>query len=183
MEKKINWPLILGVAAALCMLACACLILAVAFAPKLYQFSIDQSSLSVGQAAPDFELPALNGKTVRLSDFKGQPVLLSFGATWCSDCRVEAPLLEAVHQSHPELIVLLVDSGEPQDIVQKYIDRMGITHAVLLDTDSSVNNLYKIVAIPTELFIDENGIIRAKLVEKVTSKLLDKKLTLIGIQP
>lgn len=183
-EKKNNkWFIVAIVVAVLCLLACACLVLVIAFAPNLYQSTLDSSSLRVGEAAPDFELTSLDGETVRLRDFQGQPVLVSFGASWCPDCRVGAPLVEDIHQKHPELVILLIDSGESQDVVREYVQGMGITHTVLLDTDSVVNEMYKIVAIPTELFIDEDGIIRAKLVEKVTSQLLDEKLTLIGIQP
>jgi peroxiredoxin len=183
-EKKNNRWLILGIAAAvLCLLSCACLALVVKFAPNLYQFSLDNTSLRVGKPAPDFELTSLDGETVRLSDFQGRPVLLSFGASWCPDCRVEAPLMEEAHQKYPELVVLLVDSNESSDLVQKYAQKMGITHPILLDEDGAVNELYKIVAIPTELFIDEDGIIRAKLVEKVTPELLADRLALIGIHP
>jgi peroxiredoxin len=153
------------------------------FGPQLYQYKLQNSSLKVGDAAPDFELAALDGGTIRLSQLKGQPVLLSFGATWCPDCRVEAPLLEDVHQSHPELIVLLVDVNENSDLVQRYMTELGITHSILLDSDGTVMKQYQVLAIPTELFIDTNGIIRAKIVEKVTPALLAEKLPLIGINP
>ncbi len=183
MGKKTNWPLILGIAAGVCLLCCICVVLAIVFAPNLYQFSLDNSSLRVGQAAPDFELTSLDGETVRLSQFQGQPVVLSFGATWCPDCRIEAPLLEEVHQNHPELVVLLVDSNETPGVVQGYAEKMGLTHLILLDSDGAVSELYEIFAIPTELFIDADGIIRAKLVEQVTPELLAEKLALIGVTP
>ncbi len=184
MNKKTNWPAILAISAAgLCLLTCAGISLAVFFAPNLYQFSLDRSSLKVGAPAPDFELAALGGGTVRLSHYRGKPVLLTFGATWCPDCRKEAPLLEELHRSHPELVILLIDSQESADAVQIFADEMGITHTILLDENGAVTELYQVFAIPTELFIDPDGVIRAKTIESVTPELLAEKLPLIGVHP
>ena len=58
-----------------------------------------------------------------------------------------------------------------------------MTHLILLDQDSSVSNLYQVIAIPTELFIDADGIIQAKIIERVTPGLVAEKLPLIGIDP
>src|SRR6186713_3050119 len=175
MRKKPNWLLIVGLSVAgLCVICClAAGAIALAF-PSLYQYTLNSTSLAVGEAAPDFELQALDGTTVRLSDLQGKPVLLTFGATWCPDCRAEAPLLEELHQKYPELIILAVDSKEGADTVQAYADEFGITHRILLDEDGSVSQLYQVFAIPTELFIDADGVIRAKLVEKVTPEILEK---------
>jgi len=184
MKKKPNWLVIFGASIiGICPIACLGIGLALRFTPNIHQYALENSSLKVGDPAPDFELTSLEGKTVRLNQFKGQPVLLSFGASWCPDCRIEAPLLEEVHQSQPALVVLLVDIKESPDIVRQFADEIGITHPILLDQNGAVNELYQIFAIPTELFIDANGIIRAKLVERVTPDLLAEKLPLIGIKP
>jgi peroxiredoxin len=182
MKMKLNWRVIFGVSViGLCLISCLGIGLAIRFAPNIYQYSIANSSLKIGDTAPDFELTALTGETVRLSQFNGQPVLLTMGATWCPDCRLEAPLLEEVHKAHPELIILLVDSKENVDVVQQFADEFGITHPILLDTDGAVLKLYQVFAIPTEIFIDKDGIIRAKLIERVTPELLAEKLSLIGV--
>ena len=184
MNKKKNWLAIIAISlAGICFLACGGISLAIHFAPNIYQSSLDQSSLKVGTPAPDFELTALNGETIRLSHYRGQPVLLTFGATWCPDCRAETPLVQELHVNHPELVIILVDSKESSAAVQKFADEFGITHPILLDTDGATSDTYRIIAIPTELFIDVKGIIRAKIVESVTPKLLAEKLPLIGIEP
>ncbi len=184
MEKKTNWAAILGASAVgICLIVCLGAGFAVRFAPNIYQYSLENSSLKVGDAAPDFELASLDGETVRLSQFRGQPVLLSIGATWCPDCRIEAPLLQDLHERKPELVVLLVDSNEGPDVVQRFADEFGITHPILLDRDGEVLESYQIFAIPTELFIDAQGIIRAKIIERVTPELLAEKLPLIGVNP
>ena len=91
---------------------------------------------------------------VRLSQFKGRPVVLSFGASWCPDCRAEAPVLQNLHQTHPELVVMMVDSKEGEDVVRKYASEFGMTHPVLLDKDGTVSRQYQIYAIPTVFFIN-----------------------------
>ena len=184
MEKKPKWPFILaGIFAGLCLCVCISAGAMVFFAPSIYQFSLNQSSLKVGTPAPDFEAKALNGETIQLSEFRGEPVLLTFGTTWCPDCRLEVPLVQELHESHPELIILLVDSNESQGIVQDFVGEFGITYPVLLDSDGAISRKYQIFAIPTALFIDSDGIIQAKLIESVTPELLVEKLPLIGVQP
>ncbi len=184
MEKKnTRLAIILIATLGICLIGCLAMGLAIRFAPNLYQYSLESSSLKVGDPAPDFELPTLNGETLRLSQFKGQPVLLSIGASWCPDCRIEAPLLQELHETHPELVVLLVDSKESTDVVQRFADEFSITHPILLDQSGDVLKLYQVFAIPTELFIDADGIIRAKVIERVTPQLLAEKLPLIGVVP
>lgn len=184
MKKNPDWKLITGLSLAGLLLAGCCIVFGViGLSPYIYDYSLKNSSLDIGGTAPDFALSELNGEIIRLSQFRGQPVLLSIGASWCPDCRVEAPLLEELHQSHPELVVLLVDAKEEPDVVQRFVDEFHLTHPVLLDRDGKVMELYEVFAIPTELFIDEEGIIRAKIIESVTPQLLEKNLPLIGVIP
>jgi peroxiredoxin len=184
MQKKPKWAVILIFSAVgLCLLICAGAGLAIHFAPDIYDYSLKNSSLEVGQAAPDFELADLDGGTVRLTEFRGRPVVISIGASWCPDCRVEAPLLQEAHERHPGLVVLLIDTKESRAVAQGFADEFGLTHPVLLDTDGAVSELYRVFAIPTELFIDADGVVRAKLIESVTPELLAENLALIGVEP
>ena len=183
--KKKNTTLaafIVGVMS-ICLVGCLGVGLAVRFSPELYKNYLNNSSLKVGDPAPDFELISLDGETMSLSQFKGRPILLSIGATWCPDCRIEAPLLQELHETYPQLAVLLIDSKESPEIIQAYADDFGLTHPILLDRDGAVMELYQVFAIPTELFIDADGIVQAKLIERVTPELLLEKLPLIGISP
>ena len=184
MQKKPNWLLIAGLSlAGLCLIGCLATAVISLFFPSFFQAYLENSSLAIGDAAPDFELTALTGETIRLGQFRGQPVLLSIGATWCPDCRKEAPLLQELHKTHPELVILMVDSKEGPDIVRQFADEFGIAHPILLDRDGAVMELYQVFAIPTDLFIDAEGIIRAKIIESVTSQLLAEKLPLIAVEP
>jgi peroxiredoxin len=184
MKKKPNFLVIIGLSlGGLCLLGCLVVGGLALFFPSIYHYSLENSSLAIGESAPDFELISLTGETIRLSQFQGQPVVLSIGASWCPDCRIEAPILEELHKKHPELIILLVDSKETPEVVQAFVDEFGITHPVLLDKDGAVSELYQILAIPTEIFIDKDGMIRAKIIESVTPELLAEKLPLIGVNP
>lgn len=183
MKKKISLPVVFLSIGGVLLLGWAGVKLAFRLAPMVERYRLEMRSLKAGDAAPDFELTALSGETVRLSQSRGKPVLLSFGATWCPDCRREAPLLQTLHQAHPELVVLAVDIEEDQAIVQQFVDEMGLTYPTLLDTDGKVKELYRVFAIPTEFFIDEEGIIRATIIEQVTPQSLEAYLPLIGVTP
>jgi len=176
--------IILGlVLGGLCLIACFAVGGLAAFGPRLYDSMLAQSSLPVGEVAPDFELATLTVDTVRLSQFLGRPVLLSIGATWCPDCLREIPLLQQLHERHPELVILMVDVKEDRETVQAFADKQGLTFPVALDLDGKVYEQYRVLAIPTELLIDEKGVIRARLIERVTADTLPAMLRSAGIEP
>ncbi len=75
----------------------------------------------------------------------------------------------------------MVDSGEERDVVQGFADEFGMTFPVLLDQDEKLMELYQVFAIPTNYFLDADGMIRAKLIEQVSPDLIVEGLLLIGI--
>jgi peroxiredoxin len=77
----------------------------------------------------------------------------------------------------------MVDSGEERDVVQAFADEFGITFPVLLDRDEKVMELYQVFAIPTNYFLDADGIVRARMIEQVSPELITEKLPLIGVNP
>lgn len=83
-------------------------------------------------------------------------------ATWCSPCRAEMPSLEAVYQAHRNqaFVVLAVDQMESQATVAAFVEQVGLTFPVLLDTDGQVSRTYRVMALPTSFFLDRQGIIR-----------------------
>ncbi len=119
----------------------------------------------LGETAADFQLLDLEGNNVSLSEFQGRPVLLNFWATWCTPCRVEMPLLEAIHNDsrwqHEEMVILAVDIGEKESTVKDFVEEYGISFTVLLDTERYVFRQYFVNGVPTTYFIDRRGIIQA----------------------
>lgn len=162
----------------ICLFGCVALGLVGAAGFGLYQM---KNPMALGTAAPDFELATLSGDTIQLSDFQGQPVVLSIGATWCPDCRREAPLLQNLHETYPEVVVISVDSREDSETVQAFADEFGLTFPIALDYDGDVLESYGVIAIPTLFFVDQQGLVQAQLVEQVSEEKLEESLTKIGV--
>jgi peroxiredoxin len=117
---------------------------------------------TVGQPAPDFAATTIDGRTVSLSDFKGQPVWLTFGASWCQPCRAENPDIQAAYDKHKAggLQVVQVYMTEDAKTVNDYADRVGLTYTKVPDPSQRLANEYRILGIPTHYFIDAEGILR-----------------------
>lgn len=116
--------------------------------------------LKKGQLAPDFELETLDGKVVKLSDFKGQKVLLNFWATWCPPCRAEMPDMQKFHEDYEDAVILAVNLAETelsQQNVEDFLDEYGVTFNVLSDSDSRVATIYNATALPTSYLINSKG--------------------------
>ncbi|MGD9110385.1 MAG: TlpA disulfide reductase family protein [Phycisphaerales bacterium] len=119
-----------------------------------------------GKAAPDFALSGLDGKTHKLSDYKGKNVLLIFWATWCPPCRAEIPGLIKLRSSvsEDELAILAV-SDERFSTVKDFVEAAGINYTVLLDTGNmrrpyGFQRAYRNTGVPCSFFIDPEGKIK-----------------------
>lgn len=126
-----------------------------------------------GVPAPDFTLPSLDGRKVKLSDFRGKAVLLNFWATWCPPCKVEMPWFEDLQKQYAQdgLVVLGVamDDSEPATIA-KFASQLGVNYPVLLGTDKVSDDYGDVQYLPTTFYIGRDGTI----VDKMTG-LLDRK--------
>jgi len=129
-------------------------------------FSADENTesektfgLEKGDMAPDFELQTLDGETVKLSDFRGEKVLLNFWATWCPPCRSEMPDMQKFHEEYDATIlaVNLTETEASKENVQAFLDEYGVTFTVLTDEDSEIATLYNASALPTSYLINSKG--------------------------
>jgi peroxiredoxin len=122
--------------------------------------------INTGNRAIDFQLPALDGKTVKLSDYRGKPVLLNFWATWCGPCRGEVPFLNQINTTYSSqgLVMLAVDVGENSTTIQNFMTSLNVSLPVLMDGNTSVSKMYSLTGIPTTLMLDKDGIIRFKII-------------------
>lgn len=137
------------------------------------------SVASVGQPAPDFILPNLDGESVSLSDFEGRPVFINFWRINCNPCREELPYLEAVYEERQgELVMLSINIGDDVSNIKQFLQNNSLSLSVLLDTDITVARRYAIPGTPTAFFIDKEGIIRAKVIGPFPSKAaIDSRLS------
>lgn len=115
--------------------------------------------LHPGDFAPDIELTDMNGKLVRLSDYRGKFVLLSFWASWCQPCIVEMPSLERLYQELKDKDFVIVSVGVDDEIpaLKAFIEERGLTFPVLHDKKSISRKKYKITGYPETFFLDKEG--------------------------
>jgi peroxiredoxin len=116
----------------------------------------------VGERAPDFRLPDLNGQQVSLSSQRGAPVIINFWASWCGPCWAEMPLIQGVFEewSAKGVVVLTVNLGERRSVVARYMQDNHLSFPVLLDAGGEVAERYNVVGVPTTFFIGRDGIIQ-----------------------
>ncbi len=130
----------------------------------------------VNFAAPDFELPLLDGVTlVSPSDYAGRPLFLNFWATWCAPCVRELPALEefvARQAEYPDGPALLtINLGEPAAVISSFLDGIGISNLpVAMDINEVVKRDYGVQNLPTTYIIDGQGEIRYMKLGEMTSE-------------
>lgn len=117
-----------------------------------------------GFPAPDFELSTPSGESIRLSDLKGQAVLVNLWATWCPPCRAEMPAIEKVYNEYRDqgFVVLAINMTYQDDPgrVPSFVGEYGLTFPILMDTRGTVGEDYQLRSLPSSYFIDREGIIR-----------------------
>ncbi len=114
--------------------------------------------------APDFLLKDINGKSFKLSSFKGKVVLLNFWSTKCPPCKSEMPSFNRLYKemkSHGLEIITVSTDKSIHDVID-YIKKKSFDFQILWDEDLVVTKLYKVFALPTTFLIDRNMIIVEK---------------------
>lgn len=116
----------------------------------------------IGKAAPDFELETLDGRKVRLSDFRGKAVLLNFWATWCHPCRIEMPWLIEFQKKYRaqgvEVVGIAMEDTDKKDI-ERFLKEMGVNYLILVGSEN-VGELYGgVMGLPTTFYIGRDGTI------------------------
>jgi thiol-disulfide isomerase/thioredoxin len=149
--------------------------------------SVSDSSMPVvtemGSPAPDFELLSLDGEQVKLSDFKGKPVLINFWATWCGPCRLEMPLFQKYHDNYrDDLTILAINMGESIDEASAFASEEGLNLPILLDRMGVVEELYRVRGLPSTYFIDEKADIKFLHLGAVTEDQLLGYLDRLGVR-
>lgn len=112
------------------------------------------------EQAPDFALTGLNGEVVRLSELRGQTVVLNFWATWCGPCRAEIPSFTRFAAAHPEVPVFgIATEGGAAELTGAKA-RLGIGYPVLM-ADQATLKAYKINTLPTTVVVGPDGRVKS----------------------
>lgn len=125
---------------------------------------IAAEGLKPGLRAPDFTLTDSEGREIKLSDYRGQTVLLNFWASWCPPCKVEMPYMQDFYEKHQDedVIILAVNMThleKSMSEVQSFVEKNGITFPVLYDQHGENTGRYDVVAYPTTYVISPGGIV------------------------
>ncbi len=165
--------------------------------PRATQYVIGSAGegLRVGDQAPELEIvgpdgsPAplldLDGQPVRLADLRGRPVWINFWASWCPPCQAETPTIRDTAEAYApqDLAVVGISVQEAtEDDVRAYAERYGLGYTVAADLTGDVFRRYRVFGLPTQYFLDENGIIRSIVQGPVSPESAAANLALLGLE-
>jgi peroxiredoxin len=116
----------------------------------------------VGKPAPDFALRSMDGKNRRLSEFRGQVVLVNFWARWAGDSRQEMPALDRINTTYNRagLVVLGVSVDEDWRRAREFADAMKVGYPILFDTTPDIGRDYLLRKMPMTILVDRSGVVR-----------------------
>jgi len=156
--------------------------------------------LKPGDLAPELEatledgstyhLTDLDGNPIRLEDLRGKAVWINFFATWCPPCQSETPVMREMSERYKdrglELVAVSVQETQPADI-QAYADKYELEYTIGFDGSGRIFRGYKVYALPTQFFIDPNGVIRdvaqGPLTVEAASAYIERILPAGGASP
>lgn len=113
-------------------------------------------------AAPDFTLKSSSGENLRLSEFRGEVVMINFWASWCGPCRQEMPLLDELYSQYKPMgfTILGVNVEEDSTKAKQLLNDSPVNFPVVFDNQSAVSKLYNVVAMPSTVLVDRDGNVR-----------------------
>jgi peroxiredoxin len=122
--------------------------------------SVSAATQLRGAEAPDFVLKSFSGKNLRLSEYRGEVVMLSFWATWCGDCRAQLGELGTMRDRYQDAGIELLAVSLDQNARQASETAADASYPVLHDAGGEVGRLYDVTKMPVMVLIDRGGVVR-----------------------
>jgi peroxiredoxin len=135
----------------------------------------EKNMILKGQKPPEISLSDQHGKTVSLSDFQGQAVLLRFWTLDCVSCAKEMPELDELYRQYKDkgFAILAINVRQSPDAVKRFINEHKLTYHVLFDMNADVYKDYNIVGFPTSYIIDRQGKSQEKIFGEIDKDALE----------
>jgi peroxiredoxin len=116
----------------------------------------------IGKVAPDFVLKGLDGRNLRMSEYRGQVVLVNFWARWAGEAREEIPALDRINTTYERagLVVLGVSVDEDLARAREFAGAMKVSYPILFDTGSDIGKDYLLQKMPVTILVDRSGVVR-----------------------
>ncbi|GFN32306.1 hypothetical protein PCURB6_25660 [Paenibacillus curdlanolyticus] len=130
------------------------------------QSNPERPLMEIGKEAPNITLTTLEGSTVRLSEYRGKPVLLQFWGSWCTSCVNEMPVIDQYYKQG-KVNVLGINVGQSRGTVASFIQSLGVSYPQFLDPSGTAAEAYRVKELPVTFLIDSNQ----KLTRIITGEL------------
>jgi len=116
----------------------------------------------VSGPAPDFTLQSRSGENLKLSEFRGEVVMINFWASWCGPCRQEMPLLDELYRRyHPMGFTILgINVEQERENALRLLEEIPVSFPILFDSDNRVAERYALSAMPSTVMVDRDGNLR-----------------------
>lgn len=144
---------------------------------------VSETTVFADNQIPGIKLYDQHSHLVDVADFKGQPILINFWATWCAPCKEEIPLLVEYSEKYPQLKIIGISSYEARSTVENFLEKTPVSYLILMDSDGKIANQFQVIGYPTSLFVDAEGVLRYTHLGQLDASLLDDSLEQIGIAP
>src|ERR1700692_358830 len=144
------------------LLAGSVILSAVLTASSLIASSRAATPTLVGKEAPDFVLKAMDGRNLRMSEFRGQVVLVNFWARWAGDSRQEMPALDRINTTYNRAGVVVLGISVDEDLVraQEFADAMKVSYPLMFETGAGIGRDYLLEKMPMTILVDRSGVVR-----------------------
>ena len=144
------------------LLAGALILSAALSAPALIASAWAAEPALLGKEAPDFVLKGMDGRNLRMSEFRGQVVLVNFWARWAGDSRLEMPALDRINTTYSRAGLVVLGVSVDQDLARarEFAGAMKVSYPILFDTGAGVGRDYLLQQMPVTILVDRAGVVR-----------------------